>query len=210
MAHELVPRVWLHVVPQLPQSVSVLSGVSQPFASIPSQSSHPSLQAVMVHVPVAHDSLAFTRLQLVPQEPQFESVSSRVSQPFAGSPSQLPQPALHVPSVHVPVAQDSLAFGRLHGTPQPPQLESVLKDVSQPFAGRPSQFAHPASQAVTAHDPVAHDSVAFERLQLVPQAPQSVRETSCVSHPSLTSPLQLPQPSSQVRTQLPEVQDGVA
>jgi hypothetical protein len=61
-------------------------------------------------------------------------------------PSQLPQPALHVPSVQVPVGHVSLALARSQSAPQPPQLASVYTDVSQPFDAIPSQLPQPALQ----------------------------------------------------------------
>jgi hypothetical protein len=53
-------------------------------------------------------------LQTVPQAPQLETVVSvLVSHPVEPTPSQLPNPAAHVPSVHVPETHDSVAFARL-------------------------------------------------------------------------------------------------
>lgn len=63
-----------------------------------------------------------------------------VSQPFDAIESQSPNPPAQVTAVHVPVAQVvPVAFGRVHPVPHPPQLASVVTDVSHPFAKVPSQ-----------------------------------------------------------------------
>ena len=93
-------------------------------------------------------------MQTSPHPRQFESVPSCVSQP-ACMLVQSRKPVLQVVSVHVPVAHDSLAFARLHGTPQPPQLVRVLSGVSQPLPGTSSQSSQPLSQVVTWQVPVA-------------------------------------------------------
>lgn len=73
-----------------PQSVSVLIGRSQPSAGLPLQSRKRPTQAVSAQTPVVHDSVAFASAQSTPHAPQFASAFSGVSQPFEGSPSQLP------------------------------------------------------------------------------------------------------------------------
>jgi hypothetical protein len=210
VAHDSVARARLHPVPQLPQFDVVVSDVSHPSEVVPLQLPQPPLQVVSVHVPDAHDSLAFGRLQPVPHEPQSERVVSGVSQPLLSTPSQLPNPDVHVTRSQVRAAQDSTAFGRLHATPQLPQSVKVSSRVSQPFVAFMSQLPNMRSHAVRVQVPVAQDSVAFARLQDVPHEPQSASVFSGVSHPSSTSPLQSPQPMSHARTQAPLVQLGVA
>jgi hypothetical protein len=78
-------------------------------------------------------------MQLCPQSEQFETVPAGVSQPGAVA-EQSNQPMLQEATVHVPVEQDSLAFGRLQPTPQSPQFESDRMFVSQPLPGSPSQL----------------------------------------------------------------------
>lgn len=78
-----------HATLQPPQLLLVLVCVSQPFAALPSQLAKPVLHAVIAQLPVEHDAVALTRVQLVPQLPQSAVVRSDVSQPFVGSLSQL-------------------------------------------------------------------------------------------------------------------------
>jgi hypothetical protein len=97
---------------QLPQALVVFKLASQPFATLPSQLPQPALQ-VIEQAPSVQEALPFTPLQALPQVPQLEMlVCVLVSHPFELMPSQLPQPALHVPSAQVPLAHDSLAFAR--------------------------------------------------------------------------------------------------
>jgi hypothetical protein len=77
---------WLSpLLAQPPQFVSVRVSISQPFASMPSQSSKPASQVVISQVvPPAHataDVLASV-LQLTPQPPQLLTVLVGVSQPL--------------------------------------------------------------------------------------------------------------------------------
>src|SRR5690349_6575935 len=121
------------VNPQPPQLLLVLSGASQPLAGLLSQLPRPALQAPSVHCPPGHDSLALARSQTTPQPPQFAVVSSGVSHPLFGLPSQSPKPGLHDVSVQLPLVHDEVALPRLQGKPQPPQFWLVLSGVSQPF-----------------------------------------------------------------------------
>jgi hypothetical protein len=79
---------------QLAQLAVVPSSVSQPGAAV--QSAKPALQPVMVHVPVAHDALAFGNAHAWPQFTQLAAVVTLVSQPSSGSPLQFLKPASHV------------------------------------------------------------------------------------------------------------------
>jgi len=78
-------QAWL----QLPQSVTVVSEVSQPSLALLLQSSLSGSHVVAVQVPEAHDSLEFVKSHFVPQVAQFVRVVSDVSQPFAALLSQL-------------------------------------------------------------------------------------------------------------------------
>ena len=75
-------------VPQPPQWVSVVSGASQPLASMPSQLPTPALQALIAQLPEPQVAVAPARVQAVPHEPQSVVVRSERSQPFAIVPSQ--------------------------------------------------------------------------------------------------------------------------
>jgi hypothetical protein len=78
------------VTPHCPQSFSVFSGVSQPFASLPSQVPQRESQVSMRQEQVAQVAVAWAREQAVPQVPQFCRVFSGISQPVSSFPSQLP------------------------------------------------------------------------------------------------------------------------
>lgn len=95
MAHVPVPQVALalvraQAVPHEPQLVVVLRAVSQPLASAPSQLPKPLEHDAIAQTPPAQVAPALLREQLVPQAPQFVSVSRRASQPFSSMPSQFP------------------------------------------------------------------------------------------------------------------------
>jgi hypothetical protein len=63
-----------------------------------------------------------------------------VSQPFFGSPSQLPYPFEQEPSAHAPAEQVALACGYEQTCPQLPQFAgSDVSAASQPFAATASQ-----------------------------------------------------------------------
>jgi hypothetical protein len=146
LGHDVVPFALVHCVPQAPQFEVVVSDVSHPFERLLSQFPKPVLHAIE-QAPSAQPAVPLLLLHTVPQEPQFATlVCALTSQPFVASPSQLPKPLLHAPSAHVPEAQDSDAFARSHTAPQVPQLESVVRLVSHPFAAEPSQFAKPPLQ----------------------------------------------------------------
>jgi hypothetical protein len=152
-------------------------------------------------VPLAHDAVAFGRLQPTPQPPQFASVFNGVSQPFVTSPSQLPKPPSHV-GAHTPPLHAIAPWSFVHGRSQPPQCPvDVNVFTSQPVAGSPSQSPRPASHASTAHVPVSHVSVAKGSAHVTPQAPQCASVLTRVSQPSSGSPLQLPNPDSHVGVQ---------
>lgn len=80
------------MTPQPPQSESVFSGRSQPFAAAPSQSSQPASQVATSHVPDAQLGRPWAVVHERPHAPQFVSELSSVSQPLLRLPSQSPQP----------------------------------------------------------------------------------------------------------------------
>jgi len=173
----------LQVMPQPLQFELVSSEVSQPSESTPLQLSHSESQLWMWQTSPEQDAVACAREQVVPQEPQLERESREFSQPLDWVPSQLPQPELQLAMRHWPVAQVSVALARLQVTPQPPQSDSVVREVSQPLASLPSQLPHPESQLWMWQLPPEQDAVACARLQGVPQEPQSVRVSNDVSQP---------------------------
>ena len=134
-AQDDVPFVELQTLLQLPQLLTfVLRLISQPLESVLSQFWKPALQDEMRQTPVEQVAVALARLHVVPQAPQLVSVRVSVSQPSAGSPLQLAQPAAHVgtqaPFVHVVVP-----WALVHAVPQLPQYAVLLvRFVSQPAA----------------------------------------------------------------------------
>src|SRR5690606_17279022 len=136
--------------PQPPQLVTVLIARSQPSLAIPLQSAKCVAQVSTWQVPLAQVSDAFARLQPTPQPPQSVSVLIGPSQPSLGTPLQSAKSPVHEVISHIPLAHDSPALARLHGTPQPPQSVSVRMLRSHPLTGLPSQSAQPAS-----HDAIA-------------------------------------------------------
>jgi hypothetical protein len=73
-------------------ATSVRMSVSQPLVGLPSQSSWPGLQSG-THTPPSQPVVPCSLAQTTPQAPQLSvGVRTSVSQPLAGSPSQLPVP----------------------------------------------------------------------------------------------------------------------
>lgn len=127
-------------MPHVPQFATVLSDASQPFETSVSQFPKFALHAIE-QAPRAQLGVPLLLLQVVPQAPQFETlICVFTSQPLPGVPSQLPKPDVQVPSAQLPDAQDSAAFARSHTAPQVPQLERVVRLVSQPLVVLPSQL----------------------------------------------------------------------
>jgi hypothetical protein len=109
----------------------------------------------MLHAPSEQLAVPFKLLQGAPQAPHALTLESVfVSQPFVETPSQLPHPVLHVPRVHTPELQVSVAFARLHTRPHAPQFARlVLRFVSHPLAALPSQSPSPVLQTLMPHVP---------------------------------------------------------
>lgn len=161
--------------------------------------------------PSAQPGVPFALEQEVPQAPQLPTlVCVLTSQPLAATPSQLPNPGLQVPSVHDPDAHDSEALAKSQIAPQEPQLVSVVRLVSQPFAALPSQFPNPGLQLPIWHAPPKQDAPALVKLHTVVQLPQWVGLfVVLVSQPLPTLPSQLPKPAEHEMEQLPAEQVGV-
>ena len=199
-----------HAMPHIPQLAVVVSGASHPFEAFRSQLPKPALHVTSAQLPLAQLDVAFESVHGVPHVPQFVAVVSAASQPLAALRSQLPKPALQARSVHVPVEQLALAFARVHGTPQAPQLVSVVSDASQPFADIESQSSNPALHDAIWQEPVAHVGVAFARAQPAPQTPQFVSVVSTDSQPFDSFMSQLPKLALQLpNVHAPEAQDAV-
>ena len=129
-------------LPHAPQFVLVVSGDSQPVATLLSQSPKPGLhviwQAPAVHCEVAVCAVEHT-LRHRPQLPA--SVVSVISQPLAGLASQSAKPAPHT-MPQTPPEQLALPCVAVHTLPQAPQLAtSETMRTSQPLAAALSQSA---------------------------------------------------------------------
>jgi hypothetical protein len=163
---------------------------SQPLFGLPSQLKKPAAQ-LGEQTPLTHEVVPLALVHCVPHAPQLAVVLTASSQPFVLFMSQLPKPAVQVPSVQVPVEQDSLAFARSHGVLHAPQSDRVFSGLSQPLEAVPSQLSKPALHAPSVHVPEAQDSAALARLQTEPQAPQLDRVRRSVSQPFEARPSQL-------------------
>jgi hypothetical protein len=213
VAQEEVPCGSEHGVAQLPQSVSVLSGVSQPLSGLPSQLLKPAVQAgahAKLPAEPLHEVVPWPFVQVSPQLPQFEVVPSCTSQPLAVLLSQFAKPALQAVNVHVPVLHEADALGNEQATLQLPQSVSVRTLRSQPLSGLPSQLLKPALQlGLQAYAPAEplHAVVPFCAVQTWPQALQFVTVSSCVSQLPFESQSSVPG-SHVVATQLPVAHDS--
>jgi hypothetical protein len=182
-------------LPHIPQCWRrVFVSTSQPFPALMSQFPQPVLHEAIVHIPLVQAPIAFGGAHDAPHEPQFVSVSSAVSQPFASIPSQLPNPAWHTseqfPIEHVPLATFGPVVGQV--TPHPPQFINPFRSVSHPFAALMSQSSQPALHEAMRHIPVVHVPMAFVGVHAVPHAPQFDTVVSIASQPSVIMALQLP------------------
>jgi hypothetical protein len=167
-----------HALPHVPQ----LPGSNVVLVQAPEQLVRP-VPHVVVHTPAEHTCPAPHR---VPHAPQFAlSVLVLTSHPLIASPSQLPEPALHVPSVQLPAAQVAPALGNEQRSPQPPQLLAsvAFTAVSQPFAAMPSQLPKPVLHAPTIHAPAEHACVAtLASAQRASHAPQLFTSVAVLAH----------------------------
>ena len=178
--HACEPFSAVQEAPHAPQSLVVVSGVSQPGA--PVQSPHPAPHASSVQVPDAQVSEALGRSQPTPQPPQSSSVVVDVSQPFAAFPSQLAQPVPQV-ALHAPPEQVFALLTSAQVTPQPPQFPSeTLVLVSQPLAGLPSQSPKPGLH-VGSHVPPTHALAPLTNAQAVSHEPQVATDARSASQP---------------------------
>lgn len=126
-------------------------------------------------------------VHVLPQALQCVTLPSVVSQPLPICESQLPKPALQVPSVQTPLGHVSLALARLHGAPHAPQSVSVSMLVSQPSSGLPLQLRqkplHVGEQSYVPGIPV-HPVVPCRFVQALPHAAQFDVVPSAVSQPA--------------------------
>ena len=110
--HAVLPFAFVQALAHVPQWAVVLRGVSQPLATLPSQSPKPELQDDIAQVPVAQLEVALARLHETPHAPQLAVVLSDASQPLLGLPSQLANAA--APGVHAPAVQVVVPLELVH------------------------------------------------------------------------------------------------
>lgn len=183
--HVAVPLLLLQALPQAPQLEALVRVfTSQPFEAAPSQFPNPAAHAPSVQVPLPHDSLAFARSHTLPHVPQSVSVARLASQPFAATPSQFPNPALHAWSWQAPLKHVADALAKAHAEPHAPQLPTdEFKFVSHPFAALASQSPNPGSHAML-QDPPEHVGLPLVALQTRPHVPQLLGSVPvATSHP---------------------------
>ncbi len=94
---EGVPLGTAQTRPQAPQwRTSSASTVSQPLASMPSQSPRPMVQLATPHIPARQVGVAPEAVHATPQRPQWAGLTrTSVSQPLSGLLSQSPNPSAH-------------------------------------------------------------------------------------------------------------------
>ncbi len=175
-----------------------MSTLSQPGISS-SQSIKPAWQvpATASHTPSRHSAVPCTALfeQALHNAPQCAvSVRMLASQPLLAIPSQSANPAVQVPTAHVPVLQSPVPLGMEHPMPQALQLALVLRRMHPP-GPVPSQSASPLKQVLGKHTPVAHVPPVA---QVPAQLPQCSGVRVELSQPG--APVQSSQPSKHERT----------
>ena len=183
-----------------PQLVVVFSGRSQPLAWLPSQLPNPVLQEPIWQLPVEQVGVALARLQVTLQLPQFVSVLTARSQPFAALKSQLRQRGSHT-GAQAPSMQDVDPCAFVQARPQSPQLSTVVSAVSHAVASLSSHSPDPAGHAWQ----VPVRQVPCSCAQGTSQAPQSARVRSDVSQSAKTAS-QSPSPAGQPGGQVSAVQ----
>lgn len=110
--------------------------------------------------------------------------------------------------MQVPVEHDSDACANAQACPHEPQFVRVVKLVSQPLSGSPSQLPQPPAQ-LGVHAPEVQVVLPCAFEQEFPQVPQLAVVVRLVSQPSPTLPLQLPHPPLHEMEHALSAQDGV-
>jgi hypothetical protein len=201
-----------HAAPHAPQwATEVVVFVSQPLVITPSQLPKPALHA-MPQAPDPHDATPLVALHAAMHAPQFaDDALVFVSQPFEAAPSQLPKPAVHVPTAQAPPTHVDVALASEHAAPHAPQLDAVVRrSVSHPLVTRPSQLPKPALHAMPQR-PAAHDATPLVALHAAPHAPQcDVDVRRFTSQPFSAMPSQSAKPALHARPHPPRAQVGVA
>jgi hypothetical protein len=127
-------------LPQALQLAAVPSGVSQPFAVLPSQFAKPALQLAMAQAPAVHVLLALGSEHVRPHAPQLLSLFCVLTQVMPQRVSPGAQPVPQAPPLQMGVAPE-------HALAHMPQLDAVSRALSQPLALLLSQSPKPIAQA---------------------------------------------------------------
>lgn len=153
-------------MPHAPQLSAWLNNASHPSSARPLQSWYAPVQTIPSHpvspqVPVAFGNVP----QFTPQSPQLLGSSKACSQPVARSPSQSLKFPMHSAISQTPVAQLGSALAPTTQRPgQEPQVVSVVRLVSQPLLGWPSQSPNIGSHSPIMHCPSKQRALAFRNV----------------------------------------------
>lgn len=175
--HEGVAFAGAQARPQPPQFERVRRSVSQPVATMLSQSPKPVSQRAIPQPVELHTPLLFGGSQRMPQPPQsVREVRRLTSQPLVSLPSQSAKPMLQSVTTQLRLTQDHIASPPPQGIPQPPQC-AVLVATS----------THEVPQTVPVGQSTAHVGVAPRVLQKRPAPHASPHEAQLVPSPSMVS-----------------------
>ena len=151
---------------------------SQPFEQTPSMLYRDAEQAVIAQAPAEHVVAVTLPAHAVahefPHTPQFVfDVVTLVSQPFEGTPSQFPKPALHEATAQAPFEHADVPFATKHCALHAPQLFTLVRVlISQPSDTMLLQSAKPALHEPMRHAPLLQTDVPLAAVHCVPQPPQ--------------------------------------
>jgi len=209
----------MHATP--PQLLGVVVAVSQPSASgakAPLQSAKPGLQVNPQRVPSQVAADAWVRLQLTLQLPQVVMLEPELSQPSVFGARVLLQskkPGLHVNPHEVPLHVAIAAFIRPQLLLQPPQVDVLDREASQPSvfgATEPSQSAKPGMHVKPQDVPSQLAIDAWFSPQLTLHAPQLFTVDVSVSQPFVfgAAVMQSAKPGMHVKPQENPLQVAIA
>jgi hypothetical protein len=222
--HTLTLHTWLthlalalpivQIVPQPPQlPASLPMFVSQPLATLPSQSAQPASHLPTLHADATHEGVACGTTQAEPQPPQLSTlVVVSVGQVPSAFGSQSPSPGRQLLTPHNPfvhVAEPSVVS---HTLPHVPQLlTSALVFFSQPLTVLASQSEKPAVQVIWQAE-ATHEGVPLVLGQTLPHVVQLLASMLVLtSQPLVGSPSQSAKGGVHVPTmQAPPLQVEVA
>jgi hypothetical protein len=194
--------------PQLPQSVAVVSGVSQPVALFASQLSYRGSQVTISQVLVAQVVVACGKVHPTSHLPQSDRLLRLFSQPSEGDWLQSSQPSSHWNWQVLPVHNGRAWSPVGHSWRHVPQFRTSVSTSTQ----APPHSTALAAQLGTQTEPVVgsnwHSGTSAGHS--LPHVPQLDELTRFVSHPFNSLPSQSSKPGSQVSTQSPPWQTVMA